>query len=87
MSELLSVKIAKVAPAGATATAVAVFADRLSKVPGVRKAALDRAGFSGKVGETLVLIGTVSEALNLFLFPFAKQAGPNPIVPHDESTP
>ena len=55
MSELLSVKIAKVAPAGATATAVAVFADRLSKVPGVRKAALDRAGFSGKVGETLVL--------------------------------
>jgi leucyl aminopeptidase len=55
MSELLSVKIAKAAPAGATATAVAVFADRLSKVPGVRKAALDRAGFSGKVGETLVL--------------------------------
>lgn len=55
MSELLSVKIAKAAPAGATATAVAVFADRLTKVPGIRKAALDRAGFSGKVGETLVL--------------------------------
>lgn len=55
MSEPLSVKIAKTAPAGATATAVAVFADRLTKVPGVRKAALDRAGFSGRVGETLVL--------------------------------
>jgi leucyl aminopeptidase len=55
MSELLSVKIAKTAPAGATAVAVPVFADRLTKVEGVRKAALDRAGFGGKVGETLVL--------------------------------
>ena len=34
MSELLSVKIAKVAPAGATAVAEAVYADRLTKVPG-----------------------------------------------------
>jgi leucyl aminopeptidase len=55
MSELLSVKIAKTAPSGATALAVPVCSDRLTKVPGVRKAALDRAGFSGKVGETLVL--------------------------------
>lgn len=55
MSELLSVKIAKAAPAGATAVAVPVFSDRLTKVDGVRKAALDRAGFGGKVGETLVL--------------------------------
>jgi leucyl aminopeptidase len=55
MSELLSVKIAKAAPAGATAVAVPVFSDRLSKVDGVRKAALDRAGFGGAVGESLVL--------------------------------
>lgn len=55
MSELLSVKIAKVAPAGATAVAVPAYADRLTKVPGVRKAALDRAGFSGGVGQTMVL--------------------------------
>ena len=55
MSELLSVKIAKAAPTGATAVAVPVFADRLTKVDGVRKAALDRAGFSGRVGDSLVL--------------------------------
>lgn len=55
MSELLSVKIAKTAPSGATAVAVPVCSDRLNKVPGLRKAALDRAGFSGRVGETLVL--------------------------------
>ena len=55
MSELLSVKIAKAAPAGATAIAEAAYSDRLGKVPGVRKAALDRGGFAGGVGETLML--------------------------------
>ncbi len=55
MSELLSVKIAKAAPGGATAVAEAVYSDRLTKVPGVRRATMDRAGFSGKVGQTLVL--------------------------------
>ena len=55
MSELLSVKIAKAAPSGASAVAELVCSDRIGKVPGLRKAALERAGFSGKVGETLVL--------------------------------
>jgi leucyl aminopeptidase len=55
MSEALAVKIAKTAPAGATAVAEVVYADRLTKVPGVRKAALERAGFAGKVGQTMVL--------------------------------
>jgi leucyl aminopeptidase len=55
VTELLSVKIAKTAPSGATAVAVPVYADRLAKVPGVRKAALDRGGFSGGVGQTMVL--------------------------------
>lgn len=55
MSEPLSVKIAKTAPAGATAVAEGVCSDRLTKVPGLKKAALERAGFGGRVGETLVL--------------------------------
>ena len=38
MSELLSVKISKDVPAGATALADTVCADTLNKMPGVRKA-------------------------------------------------
>ena len=52
MSDPIDVKVAKAAPAGATAVAVTAHSDRLSRVPGVRKAALDRVGFSGAVGST-----------------------------------
>ena len=55
MTEPLAVKLAKAAPSGATAVAVPVHADRLNKVEGVRKAALDRAGFGGKPGQVHVL--------------------------------
>ncbi len=55
MSELLSVKISKDVPAGATAVAETVCSDALNKVPGVRRAAMDRSGFAGKVGQTMVL--------------------------------
>jgi leucyl aminopeptidase len=49
------VKLAKAAPAGATAVAVPVFVDRLNKVEGVRRAVLDRAGFRGRPGDQLTL--------------------------------
>ena len=55
MTEPLAVKLAKAAPSGATAVAVPVYADRLNKVDGVRKPALDRAGFGGKPGQVHVL--------------------------------
>ncbi len=51
----LAVKVAKVAPSGATAVAELVAADSLGRVDGVRRSVLDRAGFSGGVGQTLVL--------------------------------
>ncbi len=54
MSDQLAVKVAKTAPSGATAVAVTACSDRLSRVPGVKKAALDRAGFSGAVGSAAV---------------------------------
>ena len=52
MSDLIDVKVAKTAPAGATAVAVVAYSDRLGRVPGVRKAALDRVGFTGSVGSS-----------------------------------
>ena len=55
MTDAPAIKISKTAPAGATAVAELVFSDRIRKVPGMTKAVLDRAGFGGKVGETLVL--------------------------------
>ena len=55
MSEQLAVKVAKTAPGGATAVAVTACSDRLTRVPGVRRAALDRAGFTGAVGTAAVL--------------------------------
>ena len=55
MSESPAVKVAKVAPAGATAVAVCATSDHLTRVPGVRKAVLDRAGFTGAVGTSVVL--------------------------------
>jgi leucyl aminopeptidase len=50
VSDLIDVKVAKAAPTGATAVAVPVHSDRLNRVPGIRKAALDRVGFNGSVG-------------------------------------
>ncbi len=55
MTEPLAVKLSKAVPGGATAVAVPVFADRLNRVEGVRKATLDRGRFGGKPGEVLVL--------------------------------
>jgi leucyl aminopeptidase len=54
MTEPLSVKVAKAVPSGATAVAVGATSDHLGRVPGVRKAALDRVGFTGAVGSTAV---------------------------------
>ncbi|MFM7063183.1 MAG: leucyl aminopeptidase [Actinomycetes bacterium] len=54
-STVPSVTLGRAVPASATAVAVPAFADRLTKVDGVRKAVLDRAGFAGRVGQTLVL--------------------------------
>jgi leucyl aminopeptidase len=55
MSAAPDVKLTKAVPAGATAVAVPVFSDRLGKVDGVRRPTMQRAGFGGKAGETLVL--------------------------------
>ena len=52
MTEPVDVKVAKSTPSGATAVAVTAHSDRLNRVPGLRKAALERAGFSGAVGTT-----------------------------------
>lgn len=54
MSEMIDVKVAKTAPAGATAVAVCAHSDGLNRVPGVRKAALERVGFTGAVGTSAV---------------------------------
>ncbi len=55
MSDPVAVKIAKTIPGSATAVAVTACSDRLSKVAGVRKAAMTRAGFTGAAGQSLVL--------------------------------
>ena len=55
MPNSVDVKVSKTAPGGATAIGLGAFSDRLTKVPGIKKAALDRAGFTGAVGSTLVL--------------------------------
>lgn len=52
MSELIDVKVAKVAPSGATAVAIMTTSEGLGRVPGVRKAALGRLGFEGSAGQT-----------------------------------
>ena len=75
MSAPIAVKIAKTAPAGATAVAVPAYSDRLNKVPGVRKAAIDRAGFTGAVGSTLVLNDGEATRVLVGLGPVA-DAGP-----------
>jgi leucyl aminopeptidase len=54
MSEPLSVKVSRTVPSGATAVAVCATSDHLARVPGIRKAALDRAGFRGAAGTSAV---------------------------------
>lgn len=76
MSEPLSVKIAKSAPAGATAVAEAVYSDRLNKVPGVRKAVLDRSGFRGQPGETMLLDDGETTRVLMGLGPVAEVGSP-----------
>ncbi len=55
MTDLLAVKVSTSAPAGATAVATFAFSNRLNKIDGVKKAAAERAGFTGKPGSTLTL--------------------------------
>jgi leucyl aminopeptidase len=55
MVDMLSVKVAAAVPSGATAVAEFAFADRLGKVPGVKKAVAERAGFTGKPGSIMAL--------------------------------
>jgi leucyl aminopeptidase len=56
MTDLLSVKVAAAAPAGATAVGEYVCADRLTKIPGVKKAVAERNGFKGAVGTAMTVI-------------------------------
>ena len=51
----MAVRLGRTTPAGATAVAEPVFADRLGKVDGVRRVVLDRAGFRGRPGDVLEL--------------------------------
>jgi len=50
VAEMISVKVAKAVPSSATAVVVTATTEGLGRVPGVRRAALDRAGFSGSLG-------------------------------------
>ncbi len=50
MADPIDVKVAKTTPRGASAVAVLSHSDQLNKVPGFKKAALERAGFSGERG-------------------------------------
>ncbi len=50
MAELITVKVAKSVPSSATAVVVTATSDGLGRVPGLRRAALERAGFSGANG-------------------------------------
>ncbi|MFV0317015.1 MAG: leucyl aminopeptidase [Microthrixaceae bacterium] len=55
MSDLLAVKVSASTPSGATAVGEFAHSDRLSKIPGVRRATVDRMGFTGKPGSVMVL--------------------------------
>ncbi len=50
MADPIDVKVAKTTPGGASSVAVLSHSDKLNKVSGFKKAALERAGFSGAVG-------------------------------------
>lgn len=56
MSPQVQVKVARAAPIGATAVAIGACSDRLGRVPGLKRTALDRAGFTGAVGSTAVFV-------------------------------
>ena len=71
-STVPTVTLGKAVPANAAAVAVPAFSDRLNKVDGVRKAVLDRAGFAGRVGQTLVLDDGDSARIVVGLGPAAK---------------
>jgi len=55
VAELISIKVGTSVPSGATGVVVFATSDGLTRVPGVRKAALDRAGFSGTVDAVAIL--------------------------------
>ncbi len=55
MTELLAVKVSAAAPSGATAVGEFAHSDRLNRIPGIRKAAAERQGFTGKAGSVMVL--------------------------------
>ena len=71
-STVPSVTLGKAVPANAAAVSVPAFSDRLTKVDGVRRAVLDRAGFSGGVGQTLVLDDGDAARIVVGLGPSAK---------------
>jgi len=71
-STVPTVTLGKAVPANAAAVAVPAFSDRLTKVDGVRKAVLDRAGFTGGVGQALVLDDGDSARIVVGLGPSAK---------------
>jgi leucyl aminopeptidase len=56
MTDLLSVKVAAAAPSGATAVGEYVCSDRLNRIPGVKKAVVERNGFKGAVGTAVTLV-------------------------------
>ncbi len=55
MAELLAVKVSTGAPRSATAVGEFAFSDRLSRIPGVKKAVAERAGFTGDPGSRMAL--------------------------------
>ncbi|MGI9578803.1 MAG: leucyl aminopeptidase [Microthrixaceae bacterium] len=55
MTDPLSVKVSASVPSGATAVAEFAYANRLTKIPGVKKAAAERAGFKAEPGTAMTL--------------------------------
>jgi leucyl aminopeptidase len=55
MTDQLSVKVSASIPSGATAAASFAYSDRLTRIPGVKKAAAERAGFKGEPGTSMTL--------------------------------
>lgn len=54
-ADLPKVTLVRSVPSSATVAAVVAWSDRLGRVPGVRRSVLDRAGFAGAAGQTLLL--------------------------------
>jgi len=68
----ISVTLVRSVPSSATAVAVPAFADRLGKVEGVRKAVLDRAGFGGQPGQSMLLDDGVQARVVIGMGAFAE---------------